>query len=771
VVWVALATLAVVAASSLLGAAVWRLAGLRGPSHVAPVAGLAVLLVVVQPVTLHLPGRAWTGLIVAAVLTLAALAVPAVRADARAGLGDGVPVILIALLGLMLPFIVSGHFGILGMGNNDDWTMHLIVTRWLADRAIPVSETVIDVGYPIGPHSIAAALTRVGLTEPQALTAVMATAPILSARAALAALPGVRRPVNWALALLAGLSYLAAAYYAQASHKEVIAATPILGFALALPAVAAAAAHGSRGAALRAPLPLALMTIAATQVISGGAALWPIGTLVVWGAIELWRHRGKDAIAMTRRAIPAVVSGAVLALLFQLPEIDRIVRFQSSEFANERDGGVGNLGGRLPPWRALGVWLNPDFRFATHLAPLTVVLIVIAAALIVVALVRWLRRGPSSLAAVLIVSCGLEVGLTLFRNPYNAAKGLAMMAPVLGLALVAGAVVVWTWRRRGAVRTLARGAVAATLLAAAISTFLALRDGIAGPDAHASELRSLAATAKTGPTAFLDPSDYGGWDLYALRPYRPTLLYKVNVVPTRPEKGWRAGMPLDLDGMTSPTLNRFKWIVAPNTTFASFPPPGLRVVRRTPSWILWERTATVPPRDTLGEGWQPGKVLDCSTPVGHALSRRTGTAVVRTPPVIGDRLGWHGLAADAGTSAWHELKLPPGTWDLSLQYQSRNAITVSAPGLHRHLPADLDRMGSFFSVGPVRGGGTIRVTVTVDELPWIGRLLGSRGHTRALNSPDLRPMGSIAAVRHGDRPQRIPLARACGRYVDSYTLG
>jgi hypothetical protein len=60
--------------------------------------------------------------------------------------------------------------------------------------------------------------------------------------------------------------------------------------------------------------------------------------------------------------------------------------------------------------------------------------------------------------------------------------------------------------------------------------------------------------------------------------------------------------------------------------------------------------------------------------------------------------------------------------------------------------------------------------VTVDRLGLIGRLLGAKGHTRALNSPGFHALGELAATRHGERPQKIPLARACGRYVDSYTL-
>jgi hypothetical protein len=103
---------------------------------------------------------------------------------------------------------------------------------------------------------------------------------------------------------------------------------------------------------------------------------------------------------------------------------------------------------------------------------------------------------------------------------------------------------------------------------------------------------------------------------------------------------------------------------------------------------------------------------------------------------------------------------------------SRNAIDISANGARATLPASLDRMSPFFYALTVRsGGGPVRITVHVHRLGTIGRLLGSPGRTRALNSHDFRPLGRIAATRHGDTPRQVPLAQACGRYVDAYTLG
>jgi hypothetical protein len=88
------------------------------------------------------------------------------------------------------------------------------------------------------------------------------------------------------------------------------------------------------------------------------------------------------------------------------------------------------------------------------------------------------------------------------------------------------------------------------------------------------------------------------------------------------------------------------------------------------------------------------------------------------------------------------------------------------------MPATLDRMGSFFPLGTVRSDGSpLRVGVRVDRMNLFARLVGAKGSTRALNAHGFHPLGAIAATPHGERPRSVPLSRACGRYVDSYTLG
>jgi hypothetical protein len=73
----------------------------------------------------------------------------------------------------------------------------------------------------------------------------------------------------------------------------------------------------------------------------------------------------------------------------------------------------------------------------------------------------------------------------------------------------------------------------------------------------------------------------------------------------------------------------------------------------------------------------------------------------------------------------------------------------------------------------VRSDGTTPVAVAakVAKLSLFGRLLGAKGHTRALDSFQNGTLGAVAATRAGVPGRTIPLRQACGRYVDWYRLG
>jgi hypothetical protein len=107
------------------------------------------------------------------------------------------------------------------------------------------------------------------------------------------------------------------------------------------------------------------------------------------------------------------------------------------------------------------------------------------------------------------------------------------------------------------------------------------------------------------------------------------------------------------------------------------------------------------------------------------------------------------------------LGLPPGRWDVSLQYTSSHPLEVRGGGLNADMPPVIDRAGSFRVAGRVtrRSAGPLRLNLRVEDpspLPTTTRGAG---------------VDRVAATRAGARPRAVPLSRACGLYVDWYTLG
>jgi len=111
----------------------------------------------------------------------------------------------------------------------------------------------------------------------------------------------------------------------------------------------------------------------------------------------------------------------------------------------------------------------------------------------------------------------------------------------------------------------------------------------------------------------------------------------------------------------------------------------------------------------------------------------------------------------AGGTERVRLPLTPGTWDLSVRYVSPRPIAVRAPGLRVTLPAAMERPGAAWPAGTVTVArrGTLPVTFTAE---------------RPLLSPGTVPVIGLATVLAARRaPARlVPLAKACGRWVDWY---
>jgi hypothetical protein len=171
-------------ASVAVGEIALRLCGYPSWSQLAPAVGLSTLLAVACAV-IWLPGHQVTaGVIVAAVVvgatirllrTRTAAASPAAgsgnaaRGDSAAGDWPGrflgrrsslavsdLTVGVVTLAAVSIPFVVNRHTGVFGVSIDDDFAAHF---AWASSLFESVPGTAIFPGYPLGPHSLAAALS------------------------------------------------------------------------------------------------------------------------------------------------------------------------------------------------------------------------------------------------------------------------------------------------------------------------------------------------------------------------------------------------------------------------------------------------------------------------------------------------------------------------------------------------------------------------------------------------------------------------------------
>jgi hypothetical protein len=449
-----------------------------------------------------------------------------------------------------------------------------------------------------------------------------------------------------------------------------------------------------------------------------------------------------------------------------------VIDFTSSHYAHEPGNGLGNLAHPISPAQALGVWLRPDFRFAPDPRWLTYIGLALAGGALLWAVVSWWREDDVTVPAALVGVVIVYFLATKTKNPYNAAKGLAILSPLVMLLIVS---VLLAPRRdlhfaqQGIARL--RAPVAVVVLGlAAVSSFLAMRDAPVGPTALWGQLGTFRDQIKGKPTLMLVDDDFALWELRGAIVARFRNLYTPLLIPLRVEKHWAPGQQVDFDSVTPATLDRMRYVVTSRSPFASQVPPNFKLDLVTPSYQLWERTGPTAPRQVLAEGGRPGATLDCTTPEGRALSRRRGVAHVIQEPVMGPAQSWTPQIYGGGKTATQQLRLPAGEWDLSLQYVSREPLTFTAPGVRRNFPGNLARQGPYFIAGTVHSDGRtpITVTATTAKLPVFGRLIGAHGNTRAIDSFDNQPLGAIAATRHGARGTDVSLRQACGRYVDWY---
>ncbi len=409
--------LLVLAAAAAVGQAVFRLCGRERWSWLAPATGLAVLLPIAWW-SVRLPGEGTAALLVLAAVAVAAAAYLRGRVD---GLGDaarvGVPVALAGLLLASLPFIVEARFGILGTGLNPDMSQHLFAADRLAGSG---SERLIASGYPLGPHSVAVALTVLGPSLVQSFAGLAVATAVIGALTPLGLLA---RMVQWrrvATALLVGFAYLTASYLTQGAFKETMQALFLLAFAIGLGTLA----RSRMGTGPAAAVPLAVLALGSAYAYSFPGLLWLGGAAGAWAVVELavaWRAGHWRARALAARAVRPAALAIAAFLVGIAPELGRMADFARFETFDPDGAGLGNLFNRISPLEALGIWPSGDFRLdpGDGAAPPIVYWLgaLVGLAALGFGLWWWLRRGERAVPVALGVACLLLAYAALAGTP------------------------------------------------------------------------------------------------------------------------------------------------------------------------------------------------------------------------------------------------------------------------------------------------------------------------------------------------------------------
>jgi hypothetical protein len=596
--------LAVCVASLALGQAAMTLCGVRRWSWLSPAVGLALLCAICWG-TVRLPGRGTVS--AGAILALVVASVLYLRGR-FGGVGEalraGGPVALIALLAASLPFAVEGHFGILGTGFNPDMSQHLLAAERLAHGE---GSQLLHQGYPLGPHAIVVALDKgLGVCLVQGFTGLTIAVAILAALTALTAFIDQPPLLRTAAALVVGLAYMAASYFAQGAFKETMQALFLLAFVLSLRESTVNPAW--RELPLRF-VPAALLATGSIYTYSFPGLIWLVGVAAIWALAEyaISRFRssaggvgvgwtpppggcgGQGPFPETDPSLrpeqragqgghptpttgPAVVRSVLWASLLFLalvaPEIGRMIDFHSFETFNPNGPGLGNLFGQISPFEALGVWPSGDFRLAPGDGAVPAVGFYFGAAFATILLVYgsflcWRRREAavlSGLAAAALAYAAARIGGT----PYTAAKAIEIGAPLAALAIL--------------LPLLRRPVAWLYLLAAGGCSLLAFANAPVGPSSYTPALTGLRSTVGAGPTLVL-----ASHQLLEDEHGTPYIAWEL--------RGGRVCIETDDEaGKNPPSGVRF---VVTGSEERHPPFPGFRIDRPAPPYLLWRRAGQI----------------------------------------------------------------------------------------------------------------------------------------------------------------------------------
>jgi hypothetical protein len=763
-------------ASLLIGRAIFSLAGRRGWCWLEGAVGFGAILTV-SGILARAPGHG-TSATLGIVALIVVAAVVAWRRDYEApgALAIGLATAIVVALVLSFPFAVTGRWGLLGVGFNNDLGLHLAWAEWLRSGVGPAP----DPGYPLGPHGLAVAVAAFpGLSLGQAFIGEIFAIGILTGLTALGALREIAAWRRVLGATLVAVTYMAASYFAQAAFKETAEALFVLTVAIYLMRPQAP----PRGLWPRVGWALPLVAVAGGIFFcySFAGIAWPIAIVVVWAAAQpaTWRAlRPGRVLRIVLR--PWVLLGIVVLVGLGIA-LTVAGPFGFGSSFNEVAGS--NTYGPVSPVETLGIWPAANYRLdAVGGAPLPGLMGAVAVLALLAAVAWWMQRREAAVPLALGAGAAVYLASLPFTGDYSQAKALMIVAPLTMLVVIRP--LVTEFGRRAEKRsmsglfgpsTLAWSALAVVFIAGAVwSTFLALRDAPVGPPGHGAQLEAFLPIVHGKPVLYAGQDRYAAYELLGADTHVPLVEFPDEKVSPNPEKPFDTGdaySPIDFDSFNRGTLDRFPYVITSRGAWNSQNPPNFKRIAKTPSYVLWERTGPTPRnRHVLLEGTEAGALAHCDSPEVRILLESGGKASLFGESQIGTKPSWsNGSILGTGESTAQTLELPKGSWDLSLQYFSPFALAVEAPGFKEELiPAldgqrpssiSLNNNGQFWPAGKFQSpGGKVEFAIKAASADWLQSLTGWDAKAY---------IGEIVATK-AEPHRTVPLSKACSGWIDWY---
>jgi len=767
------------AASLLAGRALLSLAGRDTWSWLEPAVGFGAVLTVTGLLA-RAPGHGTSATLGAViVIVIAAAIVWRLPYRAPGALAIGLAVAVVIGLVLAIPFAISGRFGLLGVGFNNDLGLHLAWAEWLRSGFGPAP----DPGYPLGPHGLAVATAAVpGIGLGQAFIGEIVAIGVMTGLTALAALGELRPWKRVFCATLVAVPYLAVSYFAQAAFKETAEALFVLAFAIYL--MAPGSPDGRRWARLRFALPPLAIVGGIFFSYSFAGVAWPAVILVLWSLTLAPVRQALRPRALLRFLTRPLTLVAILVLAaLALAALFGPFGFRSS-FSKVAGS---NTYGPVNPLEALGVWPAANYRLdAAGGAELRGVAGTIAVLALLVGVAWWVWRRQLAVPIALGGCAILYLASLPSSGDYSQAKALIIAAPLAMLVAVKPLLAELRGRsaepdsstRRTPAAPLVRLAWAVLAVAfcggAIYSSFLVLRDAPVAPGGHGAELKAFLPILHGKPVLYAGQDRYAAYDLLGADTHVPLVEFPDDAVSPNPEKPFDTGdaySPIDFDSFNHGTLERFPYVITSRAAWNSQAPPAFKRIAETPNFVLWEKTGEVPEdRHVLLEGTEAGAKADCAAPEIRILLGEPGRASLFPDAVIGPKGAWSdGSILGTGESTSQKLGLPAGTWNLSIQYFSPFDLTLSAPGFSEPLIAALDGQrpntislgnnGQYWPAGKFQSkGGETEFTITTADASGLQSLTGYDGKAY---------IGELVAVP-AEPHREVPLSQACGGWIDWY---